>query len=378
VFGRRFALFKLFGFEVRAELSWLVVVVLFAWSLSTNVFPMLSPGLTRSAYWWLGIAGTVGLFGSVVFHELCHSLVARRYGLPIKGITLFIFGGVAEMDEEPPSARSELVMALAGPASSALLGLLAFGLRAAGEAVGLPQALVALLSYLASVNGSLAAFNIIPAFPLDGGRVLRSVLWSWRRDLRWATRIASWIGSALGAVLIALGVLGVLLGSPVGGIWMVVIGLFVRNASRMSYQRMFVRQALEGELVSRFMKADPVTVSSSSSLRQLVEEYIYRYHYKMLPVVDGSVLVGCVTTRAVSGVPQEEWDRRTVGELATGCSPDNTISPTEDAMTALSKMGQTGNTRLMVVDNGRLVGVITLKDMLAFLDLKVELEHQEG
>jgi len=375
MFGKRVALFKLFGFEVRAELSWLVVVVLFAWSLSTNVFPMSSPGLARSTYWWLGIAGTVGLFGSVVFHELCHSLVARRYGLPIRGITLFIFGGVAEMDEEPPSARSELVMALAGPASSALLGLLALGLRLAGESLSLPQPLIALLSYMASVNGSLAAFNLIPAFPLDGGRVLRSVLWSWRRDLRWATGIASWIGSALGAVLIALGVLGVLLGSLVGGIWLVVIGLFVRNASRMSYQRMFVRQALEGELVSRFMKLDPVTVSPSSSLRQLVEDYIYRYHYKMLPVVDGATLVGCVTTRAVSSVPQEEWDRRTVGELAAGCSPDNTISPTEDALAALSKMGQTGNTRLMVVDHGHLVGVITLKDLLAFLNLKVELEQ---
>jgi len=375
VFGKRVTLFKLLGFEVRAELSWVVVVVLFAWSLSTNVFPASSPGLARSTYWWLGIAGTAGLFGSVVFHELCHSLVARRYGLPIKGITLFIFGGVAEMDEEPPSARSELVMALAGPASSALLGLLVLGLRTAGESAGLPQPLVALLAYLASVNGSLAAFNMIPAFPLDGGRVLRSVLWSWRRDLRWATGIASWIGSALGAILIALGVLGVLLGSLVGGIWLVVIGLFVRNASRMSYQRVFVRQALEGELVSRFMKTDPVTVSPSSSLRQLVEDYVYRYHYKMLPVVDGSTLIGCVTTRAVSSVPQEEWDRRTVGELVAGCSSDNTISSTEDAMTALSKMGQTGNTRLMVVDHGLLVGVITLKDLLAFLNLKVELEQ---
>lgn len=374
MFGRRVALFRLFGFEVRVEPSWLIVVVLFAWSLSTSVFPASSPGLARSTYWWLGIAGTVCLFASVVFHELCHSLVARRYGLPIKGITLFIFGGVAEMDEEPPSARSEFLMALAGPASSAFLGLLALGLRAGGEALGLPRPFTGLLSYVASINGSLAAFNIIPAFPLDGGRVLRSVLWSWRRDLRWATGIASWIGSALGTILIALGVLEVLLGNLVGGIWLVIIGLFVRNASRMSYQRVFVRQALEGELVSRFMKPDPVTVSPSTSLRELVEDYVYRYHYKMLPVVDGSVLVGCVTTRAVGVVPHEEWDRRTVGELTANCSSDNTIAPTADAMAALSKMSQTGNSRLMVVDNERLVGVITLKDMLTFLNLKVEFE----
>ena len=241
MFGKRFSLFKLLGFEVKIELSWVVLVVLLTWSLASNVFPSNTEGFSRSTYWWMGVAGTLGLFASVVFHELCHSLVARRYGLPITGITLFIFGGVAEMEDEPPSARSEFLMALAGPASSALLGFAFFGMTLLGRGQGWPAPVNGVTSYLASLNGSLAAFNLLPAFPLDGGRVLRSVLWGVRKDLRWATRIASRIGSGLGILLMVLGGLDLLLGNFVGGVWLFVIGMFVQNASRTSYQQLFIR-----------------------------------------------------------------------------------------------------------------------------------------
>jgi Zn-dependent protease/CBS domain-containing protein len=322
----------------------------------------------------MGIAGAVGLFASIIFHELCHSLVARRYGLPIRGITLFIFGGVAEMEDEPPSPRSEFLMALAGPVSSAVLALGFYLLSRLGATAEWSAAPVAVLGYLASINISLAAFNIIPAFPLDGGRVLRSILWGWKDDLRWATRLASRIGTGFGYVLLGLGVLSLFMRRFGNGLWLFVLGTFLQNASRSAYRQIFVREALQGEPVSRFMKANPVTVSPDLSIRELVDNYVYRHHFKMYPVMEDTELVGCVSTRAISGVPRAEWDRRTVGTLIQTCSVDNTVAPGTDAMEALSKMSRTRNSRLMVVDSQRLVGVITLKDLLSFLSLKMDLE----
>ena len=381
MYGKRFPIFKLLGFEVKIELSWLILAALMIWSLASNVFPSNNPGLSRAAYLWMGVAGALGLFASIVFHELCHSLVARRYGLPITGITLFIFGGVAEMEDEPPSARSEFLMALAGPASSALLALGFYaGTRSAGgmgQGSDWLQAVQGVLRYLASLNVSLAGFNLLPAFPLDGGRVLRAILWGWRRDLWWATRITSRIGSGFGVAMVGLGVLSLFLGNFVSGLWLFVIGTFLQNASRTSYQRLLLQEALQGQQVQRFMKPEPVTVSPSISVGELVEDYIYRYHFKMFPVIERGALVGCVSTRTVREVPQAEWSRRTVGDLVRECSLENTISPTADAMDALAKMNRTGNSRLMVVDSDRLVGVITLKDMLEFLSLKVELERSK-
>jgi Zn-dependent protease len=378
VFGKRFPLFKLFGFQVKIELSWLLIAALIVWSLATSQFPSQAGNLPRATYWWLGIAGAVGLFGSIIIHEVSHSLVARRYGIPIKGITLFIFGGVAEMDQEPPSPKSEFLMALAGPVSSALLALGFWLISRLGagtdEASVAGTAAMALVGYLASINGSLALFNILPAFPLDGGRVLRSILWGWRDDLRWATRLASRIGSAFGYLLVGLGVLSLFLESFSGGLWLIVIGMFLNNAARSSYQQLAVREALEGEHVQRFMTPDPVTVPPTLSVRDLVEQYVYVHHFKTYPVVQGDELMGCVSTRDLQALPRDQWGTRTVGELASQCSLDNTIAPTADAMEALSRMNRTRNSRLMVVQDSHLVGMIALKDLLAFLSLKIELE----
>lgn len=372
---KRITLFKLLGFEVKVELSWLVLAILITWSLARDILPSNNPGLPGATYWWMGIASAVALFASIIFHELCHSLVARRYGLPITGITLFIFGGVAEMEGEPPSARSEFLMALAGPLSSALLGLGFYGLHLWTIDLEWPISITGVLGYLGSINGSLAAFNLLPAFPLDGGRVLRSILWGWKRNLRWATRLASRIGSAFGIAQMALGAVYLLLGNFVGGLWMLLIGMFLRNASQASYRQLFVREAFQGELVQRFMKPDPVTVSPSISIQQLVDDYVYTHHFKMYPVVEGATLIGCVSTRAIAEIPRDEWAQRTVGTLVRECSIHNTISPTADAMEALSTMSRTRNSRLLVVDGDQLVGVITLKDLLQFLSLKLDLER---
>ncbi len=379
MFGRRIELFRLFGFAIRLDLSWFVVVALVSWSLAASVFPPLYPDLAPATYWLMGVAGALGLFASVVLHELAHALVARRYNLTIRGITLFIFGGVAEMDSEPPSAEAEFVVAVAGPLASILVGGACLGVSVLSPVMGWPAPLTGVLFHLAWLNFLLVGFNMIPAFPLDGGRVLRSALWHWKSDLRWATRITTSIGSGFGLALIFFGVWRVIAGGDfVGGLWMLLIGLFLRNAAQIAYRQLMLRRTLEGEPVRRFMHTDPVVVPRALPVSQLVESYVYRYHHKLFPVVDDGRLVGCVTTRRVRELPREEWDRQSVNAILEPCSPDNTVAPDTDAMEALARMSRSGASRLMVVEDGRLAGILTLKDMLKFLALKVELEGEAG
>ncbi len=375
MFGRRFDLFRIFGVTIRLDLSWFVIVALIAWSLADNFFPAAYAGLSVNTYWGMGVVGALGLFASVLVHELAHALAARRVGVSIRGITLFIFGGVAEMDEEPSSPRAEFVVAIAGPLASVAIGVAGIGLAAVGVESGWAVPIVGVVSYLAVINLILVAFNMIPAFPLDGGRVFRSLLWHWKKNLRWATRVTSQIGSGFGLVLIAYGVYRVVArGDLFGGMWTFLVGMFLRNAAQMSYRQLLLRRRLEGERVRRFMKPDPVAVQRALSVAELVEDYVYRYHFKMYPVVDGDRLLGCVTTRQVKELPREEWTRQTVGSITEPCSAANTVSPDTDALEALAIMNREGTSRLLVVEHGRLAGIIALKDLLRFLALKVELE----
>ncbi len=374
MFGRRIDLFRIFGFQVRADLSWFVVVALISWSFAVGVFPSTYADLPVATYWLMGVGAALGLFASVVLHELAHALVARRFKLGIRGITLFIFGGVAEMDSEPPSPEAEFLVAVAGPAASVVVAGGCLALGAAGTLAGFPQPMIGVLVYLGWLNLVLVGFNLVPAFPLDGGRVLRSALWKLRNDLRWATRVTTSIGSGFGLVLIFFGVWRVISADFVGGLWMLLIGLFLRNAAQIAYRQLMVRRTLEGEPVRRFMQTDPVVVHRALPVAELVEGYVYRHHHKLFPVVDDGRLVGCVTTRAVKELPREEWDRQSVSAIMERCGPDNTVGPDTDAVEALSHMSRTGLSRLMVVEGERLLGIVTLKDLLKFLALKVELE----
>jgi Zn-dependent protease/predicted transcriptional regulator len=379
MFGRRIDLFKLFGFQVRVDLSWIIIAALVTWSLAVGVFPYRYKYLSPETYWLMGVAAAIGFFLSIVVHEMFHSIVAGKFGIPMKGITLFVFGGVSEMGEEPKSAKAEFWMALVGPLSSAAIALICYGIHVLSVQGEWPESIDGVLFYLAYINGLLALFNLIPAFPLDGGRILRAILWGIRKNLRWATRVSSGIGYGFGVLLVFLGIFKFFSGDIIGGIWAFLIGMFLQNAARMSYQQLLVRKLLEGESVRRFMKADPVAVAPSTSIQQLVEDYIYKYHFKMFPVAEGTEkLVGCITTKQVQQVPREEWSRVTVRELAAPCSSDNTIEPDADATRALSVMAQTDSGRLIVIEKGRMVGVITLKDMLKFLSLKMELEQEKG
>lgn len=375
--GKTMKLFTMFGFAVRIDTSWLLILALVVWSLSVGVFPVEYEGLQWPAYLAMGLTAALGLFASIVVHELCHSLVARRYGLPMKGITLFFFGGVAEMSDEPPSPKAELLMALAGPAASLVIAGVFIGLWALGRAVAWPDPVTAVMKWIGFINGILVAFNLVPGFPLDGGRVLRAILWHFRHDLRRATRAASRVGSGVGTVLIILGVLNLFFSSFIGGLWWILIGIFLKGAARQGYQQVLIRQALAGEKVRRFMSGEPVTVPADTTLERLVDDYVYQHHYKMFPVQDDGRLAGCVTTRGIKDVPREEWNRRTARDVAEPCTEENTVDADEDAMKALTLMSKNQSSRLLVVENDRLVGVITLKDLLRFLSLKLELEGDQ-
>lgn len=378
MFGKSVKLFTLFGFEVKVDISWLILAILITWSLARGLFPYYFKNQTIITYWWMGVIGAIGLFFSIIFHELWHSLIARKYGLPIKGITLFIFGGVAHMEEEPESAKVEFFMAIAGPLSSILLGGIFFCIRILGKGFGWTTSVTGVLGYLAFINWILAGFNLLPAFPLDGGRVLRSLLWRWKSNLRWATQIASRIGSIFGIILIIMGIVQFFAGNFIAGIWWFMIGMFMQGAARSAYQQLLTRQALEGESVRDFMKVDPVTVTPDIKIEELVEDYMYKYHFKMFPVVEKGELIGCITTKEIKEIPRNQWRSKTVGDLVDTCSSLNTISSETDIIKALAIMNQTKNSRLMVVENHKLVGILSLKDVMKFLSVKLDLDGYEN
>ncbi len=376
MFGKTVTLFRIFGFEIKVDWSWLILGALIVWSLATGLFPTWYKGLDPADYWVMGVAGALGLFLSIIFHELWHSLVARRYGVEMRGITLFLFGGVSEMGDEPASPKAEFFLAIAGPISSVVLAAALLGSSFLLAGSGPMTPVTGVLNYLGYLNFVLAGFNLIPAFPLDGGRVLRAVLWGTWNDLRRATRAASSIGAGLGAALMILGAVQFFMGRSIGGLWTLVIGMFVRGAARSSYRQLLFRRALEGVPVRKFMAADAVTLEPSTSIEKLVEDYIYKYHFKLYPVVDGGKLVGCVTLDQVKELGREEWASHNVGELSRGCSPENSIGPDEDVMKALAQMQKTGRSRLIVAEGEKLSGVIALKDILGYIALKLDLEEE--
>jgi len=366
------------GFEVRVDASWLLIAFLIAWSLAVGVFPNELPGLLTGTYWWMGIAGALGLFGSIVIHEFSHSIVARHYGVPMKGITLFIFGGVAEMEEEPPNPKTEFLMAIAGPLASVAIGGVFYAIGVAAR-TSWPIEFLAVVGYLSSTNWLLAGFNMIPAFPLDGGRVLRAALWQRSGNLVRATRTAAFAGSSFGTLLIVGGVLQLLWGNFVGAVWWFLLGMFLRMVSAASYHRVLLQSVLKGEPVRRFMNRNLVSVPPDITVQDLVDNYIYKYHRKMFPVVtDSQQLVGCVSTEQVKKLPQSEWSQHNLREIAQPCSRQNTITPDTDAAKVLSIIGRAEDSPLLVVENDQLVAFVSPQDLLHFLSIKLELEGGDG
>ncbi|MFW5881627.1 MAG: site-2 protease family protein [Roseicyclus sp.] len=371
MFTHSVRLFDIFGFEIRIDASWLVIAALIVWSLSQGYIPSVLPEVEPGTALILAVIAMLGLFGSLVLHELAHSLVARRYGLSVGRITLFLFGGVAELEDEPRSAVSEFWIAVAGPAMSfALAGVFGILSLVAGEGeAGL------LVGYLATINLVLGGFNLIPAFPLDGGRVLRALLWQRSGDVLSATRVASLAGSGLALALMALGLFSVLSGGGLGGVWIGLIGLFVLSASRGAYQQMAMRHGLRGRRVADLMTREAHVAHPAASLRDLAERVMLTRGVSFVPVVEAGRLLGHVDTEALRAVPREEWDARVVADILVPLSAETALAPTASAETALAAMMAGGRRKYLVAEGARLAGVLSLSDLLAQVRVLQELEQ---
>jgi Zn-dependent protease/CBS domain-containing protein len=387
MFTVRWRLFRLLGIPISVDASWLLILALLT-STIHHFFERSLQGLPSIEYWLMGLIGALAFFACIVLHELGHATVARNKGIPIRGITLFLFGGVAEMGDEPPSAMSEFLMAIGGPIVSVVLAALFWGLAILGAQTGWAPQIVLMLQWLAGINFTVLIFNMIPAFPLDGGRVLRSILWGVSQNQRRATRWAALLGQGFAWLLIIVGAYNLVAGLQHGGqegsgmifsgIWLGIIGLFLNNAAKASYQQVIIRQALQGEPVRRFMNPNPIVVPPNTDLRSFVEDYVYRYHRKTFPVASNGHLEGYINTQVLSQFPRTEWDLHTVEEVMRRDVRAISIPPDTDALQALGKMQKTGSSRLLVTEDGRLLGIVSLRDLLRFLHLKMELESYEA
>lgn len=304
-------LFRIRGIPVRIDLGWLLIFGLIAWSLASGYFPHVLPSQTAAAYWVQGVVAAALLFACVLLHELAHAAVALRHGVPVGGITLHIFGGVSELDGEPARPRDELLIAGVGPLASFAIAGAAFS---AGRLLGGPPWAEALTGYVAAVNLVLGVFNLLPAFPLDGGRMLRAALWAWSGRLEWGTRAASRLGSALALLMVAGGIVRALSGETLGGVWLALIGLFLLQASRSSYQLVRLRARLEALRVQDVLDAAP----------------------GRSPALPPSVVGG---------------------------SADPVVSPHDSAWQAFLEMSRHRGVRVAVVDSGALLGVVTQRDL---------------
>ena len=373
MFKNAVQLFEIFGFKLKVDPSWLLIAALIVWSLSTAYFPEALPGGTATLYTVLGIVAMLGMFASLILHELSHSLVARSYGLKVGGITLFIFGGVAELEEEPHDPKSEFLIAIAGPLMSLLLAALFYGASALSDAQSEVGIAGAVFGYLALINLVLAVFNMVPAFPLDGGRVLRAVIWGVTRDLLRATRISSRIGTAFGLFLMLTGGLAVFAGGGVGGFWQILIGFFILNASNGSYQNLLVKTALRGKTAKQLMSGTVHAIDATATIAELVDDVMLRHGVSFVPVLAGEVLKGYVDTAGVRSVARENWGSRSVQEITVPAEADTTVATDTPLNEVFRRMTTNTRRKLMVVEGRRLVGVISLSDLMHHLALEQEI-----
>jgi len=361
--------FSLFGVRIRIHVSWVIMALFIAWSLASGSLPMLFKGLPAGAYWSMAAIIVVGLAASIVLHELAHTLVGRAMGVSVDRITLFLFGGVAELHEEPKRPGAELAMAIAGPAFSVVFSV---ALAAAASAVGrtgAPDEVVMALGYLATLNLVLAAFNMAPAFPLDGGRVLRALLWMSTRDLMKATRIAVRTGEVLALLLMALGVAVVFTAEPAGGLWWIMIGLFIHSAARGALREAEARQMFAGHAIAELMAPSIETVPAGYTLDRFVDERLMASRHGLYPIVDGEKWLGIVKPEDILRTPRETWNSKTMGEICTPAADTPAAGLLDDAAQVMDRMRQQNVERMPVVHRGSVVGVVTLQDLLGSLEL---------
>jgi Zn-dependent protease len=365
--GATVRLFKVGGIPISVHASWLAIYALITWTLAVGYFPRALPDLGPAAYWMHGLVAALLLFVSVLVHELAHSLVATAYGLSVRGITLHVFGGVSHMEDEPPTPRAEALIAAAGPIASFAIAAGLWAVRRVGLADDGSAGAIA--GYLITVNVMVGLFNLIPGFPLDGGRLLRAVLWHFKGSLPRATYLASRVGIAFAYALMAFGVLQVFAGAFVSGMWLVLIGLFLQNAANASYAQIGLREALGRLPVSEIMARDVVAVRPDDTVESLVDRF-WAHHVASFPVVDGDRVIGIASIGQLQRRPREQWPLLRVRDLMLPLDDSLKVRPSDTAFRALERASGNHLGRLAVMDGDRLVGYLSMQDITHVLALR--------
>jgi len=363
-------LFRIAGIDIGIHYSWILIFVLIAWSLAQGFFPRSYPGWNTTTYWITGVIAALLLFLSVLLHELAHSLVAKSRGLPVSSITLFIFGGVSNLQEEPSKASVEFFMAIVGPVTSLILAGICWGLLHTLTIQDSPVG--ATLYYLALINAILAAFNLIPGFPLDGGRVLRSILWGSMKDLRRATNIAATAGRFFGWALIAFGLFSLLRGNFLEGLWIAFIGWFLSNAAESSRLQQTLREHLIGVKVKDVMNVDPEIVDPQTSVDNVVRNIFYQGRARAAPVARNNELIGIITITDVKKLPHDKWVETPVEHIMSRM-PLYSTTLDDDLNSVMNLMASHDVNQLPVVQNKKIVGLISRSDIIRHLHISQEL-----
>jgi Zn-dependent protease/CBS domain-containing protein len=363
---------KAFGISLRLHYSWFFIFALVTWALAGSYFPSTYPTWSLSARIAAGLITSVLFFGSVLVHELMHSIVAQRQGISVQSITLFIFGGVSQITSEPKQPKDEFRMAIIGPLSSLLIGGALFGIYFGLRDVDTfaAQFITAIAYWLGYINLLLGAFNLIPGFPLDGGRVFRSLLW-WRSgNLKKATRTASNIGRAVGFIFIFVGIWLIFTGNWVNGIWLALIGWFLESAAVGSYQQLLLQEMLKGHVVREVMSSDCAVIPPDTTIDHLVHENILTSGRRCFPVVSDSQILGLMTLHNVKAVPREQWRTETVREAMTPFDKLKWVRPDEELSSILRILTEDDINQVPVVQDGKIVGMVNREDLLNFVNIR--------
>jgi Zn-dependent protease/CBS domain-containing protein len=354
------------GVQVRINWSWLVIFALIVWSLAAGVFPSQNPGLSDGAYLAMAVVAALLFFASLLLHELGHAWQARREGMEIDGITLWLFGGVSQFKTRFPSAGAEFRIAVAGPLVSLVLGV-GFVLIALA---GLPSAFDGVAAWLGYINLALLVFNLIPALPLDGGRVLRAALWRSRGDLAWATQVASGIGQGFGYLFIALGIAMFIFEGSFSGAWLAFIGWFLLQAAGAEARYVATEAALAGLRVRDLMVRDPVTVDADLTIGQFMDDVAWSRRFTTYPVVDAGRPIGLLAFSSVAAVPRSEWETRRVRDTMVPLGSVLLLAEDTTAVEALTALSSPTSNRGLVVENGHLAGLLSITDLARALELR--------
>lgn len=362
-------MFQISGIKVTINYSWIVIFALVTWGLSAGYFPHYFPDYSTQVYWLAGLIAALLLFAGILIHELSHSITAVHLGIKIPEITLFMFGGMAHLSEEPADPMDELKIAVAGPITSFVLAFV-FWVIALVIAGAEPTIVVAIFQYLAWINLALAIFNLVPGYPLDGGRIFRALVWWKTGSVVKATRWASDIGKGFAWALMFFGILQIFGGALVGGLWLILIGMFLKGIAASGYEQLLVRQSLEGVRVSDVMLRDAIYVQSDLLLDILIHDYFLKYCHGGFPVVKDGKAMGLISLGLLKDIPADKREEKTVADVMVPMGPEVEIGSEDTLVEALKKMTNTGSGRLLVMRGDRFVGMITKSGLLRFLEIK--------